>query len=121
MSITFRTQLLGTMSDFSKACELTLATPEVLVDLIVRLSRYRAEGAELVPQVYLTDDIELLVRMLPDGESIFVSSSTPNSTGVSEMLKVCATLATEEWRVFCQQHEEEILNVDNHICTEATK
>ena len=106
---TFRTQLLESMNDISMECDLTLATPDVLVDLIVRLSRCREEGIELIPQVYLTENIEQLVKMLPDGERISISTSTPDISGVSEMLKVCAPLATDEWRVFCQRSEEDMV------------
>lgn len=97
------------MNDLSTECDLTLATPDVLVDLIVRLSRYREEGIELVPQVYLTENIDQLVKMLPDGERISIATSTPDIGGVSEMLKVCAPLATDEWRVFCQKRQEEMV------------
>ena len=85
-----------------------MATPEVLVDLIVRLSRYREEGTDLAPQVYLTDNIDLLVKMLPQGEKVLISSTSLNASGIGEMLKICAPLATEEWRVFGQQSELEM-------------
>lgn len=106
MNITFRTQLLGNISGFCEECALDLASSEVLVDLIVRLSRYREEGTELTPHVYLTDNVDLLIKMLPEGEKISISSSFPNASGVGEMLKICAPLATDDWRVFGQQSED---------------
>ena len=108
MNITFRTQLLGTITDFCQECGLEMATPEILVDLIARLSNYREEGSVLAPQVYLTDNIDLLVKMLPDGEKITISATTPNTRGVGEILKICAPLATEEWRIFIQRIEDEM-------------
>ena len=108
MNITFRTQLLGSISDFCTECDLALATPEVLVDLIVRLSGYREESTELAPQVYLTENIDLLVQMLPEGEKISISSAAPDASGVGQMLKICAPLATKEWRIFGQLCEHEM-------------
>ena len=46
--------------------------------------------------------------MLPEGEKISISSTTPNAKGVGEMLKVCAPLATDDWRVFGQQSEDQM-------------
>lgn len=106
MNITYRTQLLGSIADFCAECALPLATPEVVVDLLVRLSRYREEGTELAPQVYLTDDIDLLVKMLPEGEKLPISVTSINAGGVEEMLKLCAPLARGEWRVFGQEREQ---------------
>lgn len=76
------------------------------MDLIVRLARYQEEGIKLAPQVYLTDDIDLLVNMLPDGEKVSFSLTTPNARGVEEMLKICAPLVIGEWRVFGHQTEQ---------------
>ena len=103
MNITFRTQLLGSVTDFCRETGLAMATPEVLVDLIVRLARYREEGMKLSPQVYLTDDIDLLVNMLPEGEKLPLSDTTADPHGIEEMLKICAPLAVGEWRIFGHQ------------------
>lgn len=106
MNITFRTQLLGGVTDFCSEIGLSLATPEVLVDLVVRLARYQEEGVKLAPQVYLTDDIDLLINMLPGGEKLFLSLTTADACGIEEMLKICAPLATGEWKIFGHQCSE---------------
>ena len=103
MNITFRTQLLGSVTDFCAETGLAMATPEVLVDLIVRLARYQEEGVKLSPKVYLTDDIDLLVNMLPEGEKLPLSVTTADPRGIEEMLKICAPLAVGEWRIFGHQ------------------
>ena len=103
MNITFRTQLLGSVTDFCTETGLTMATPEVMVDLIVRLARYQEEGVKLSPQVYLTDDIDLLVNMLPESEKLILSDTTADPRGIEEMLKTCAPLAVSEWRIFGHQ------------------
>ena len=106
MNITFRTQLLGGVKEFCIESGIPLATTEVVVDLIVRLARYREEGVELTPEVYLTDDIDLLVSMLPEGEKLSLSVTTGDAHGIEEMLKACAPLATGEWKIFGHHCEE---------------
>ena len=105
MNITFRTQLLGGVTDFCTESGLAMATPEVLVDLIVRLVRYREEGVVLAPEVYLTDDIDLLISMLPEGEKLPLSETTSDAFRIEEMLKICAPLATGEWKIFGHQYQ----------------
>ena len=108
MNITFRTQLLDGLTDFCRESNLPMATPEVVVDLIVRLVRYQEEGTRLAPRVYLTDNIDLLINMLPEGEKLNLSVATANSTGIENMLKICAPLAVGEWRIFGHQCDEEM-------------
>ena len=106
MNITFRTQLLGSVTDFCQESGLSMATPGVLVDLIVRLVRYQEEGIRLSPRVYLTDNIGLLINMLPDGEKLLLSDTTADSVGIENMLKICAPLAVGEWNIFGHQCAE---------------
>ena len=106
MNITFRTQLLGSVTDFCQESGLSMATPRVLVDLIVRLVRYQEEGIRLSPRVYLTDNIDLLINMLPDGEKLHLSDTTADSVGIEKMLKICAPLAVGEWSIFSHQCAE---------------
>ena len=99
-NITLRTHLIGSVTDFCNDSGLPFVTPEILVDLIVRLSRYQEEGVRLSPQVYLTDNIDSLISMLPDGEKLHLATSTPGTHGIMQMLKVCAPLTTGDWRLF---------------------
>ena len=103
--ITLRTHLIGSVTDFCAESALCLVTPEILVDLIVRLSRYQEEGVSLFPQVYLTADIDSLIGMLPDGEKLQLASTALTIDGIAEMLKVCAPIATGDWKVFGQTSE----------------
>ena len=83
-----------------------MATPGILVDLIVRLVRYQEEGMRLFPRVYLTDNIDLLINMLPEGEKLCLSATTADSVGIEKMLKICAPLAVGEWNIFGHQCAE---------------
>ena len=99
-NITLRTHLIGSVTDFCVDSGLPFVQPELLVDLIVRLARYQEEGVRLSPQVYLTDNMDSLVNMLPDGEKLQLGVTTAGITGITEMLKACAPIATGHWRVF---------------------
>lgn len=99
-NVTLRTHLIGSVTDFCDDSGLSFVKPEVLVDLIVRLSRYQEEGVKLSPQVYLTDNIDSLVNMLPNGEKLQLATTTASTKGVKEMLKACAPIATGDWRIF---------------------
>ena len=103
MNITFRSFLLGSVIDFCQESGLALTTPEIVAELIVRLARYKEEGVKLSPKVYLTNNIGLLVNMLPESDIISLSTTTISVKGIEEMLKVCAPLATNEWNIFGQQ------------------
>jgi len=69
-NITFRTQLIGSVTEFCQESRLTFLTNALhLVELIVLLARYQEEGVSLYPKLYLTNDRSTLNSMLPDGES----------------------------------------------------
>lgn len=102
-NITYRTQLLEGVEDFCRESKLPLVTPGFLVELIVRLVGYQEESIKLTPQIYLTDDIDFLAGMLPDGDRIDLATTTVDEIGVEKMLKLCAPLAVGDWRVFSQQ------------------
>ena len=60
----------------------------------------------LFPRVYLTDNIDLLINMLPEGEKLRLSATTADSFGIENMLKISAPLAVGEWNIFGHQCAE---------------
>lgn len=109
-NITFRTQLLGGVTEFSHQSRLTLLRNTLnLVELIVLLARYKEEGVSLCPKVYLTNNMEALSLMLPDGERIKVGCANADSSGIKMALKKCAPLANGGWMIYIQER------VDNKI------
>ena len=85
-----------------------LATPEVVADLVVRLARYREEGTDLAPEVYLTENIDDLVRMLPGGEKVPLAKTSRNGDGIERILKISAPLATGDWKVYGHETSDEL-------------
>lgn len=107
--ITFRTHLIGSVTDFCSESHLPFVTPDILAGLIVRLSHYQEEGVRLQPQVYLTDNINALMSMLPGGERLQLATTTADVEGIDRMLKVCAPIATTEWRIFCHHRSNDTM------------
>jgi hypothetical protein len=109
INITFRTHLVGSVTEFSQNTKLNLiANPLVLVELIVLLSRYQEEGVALAPKVYMTNDIDSLTAMLPNSESLKIGTSNNDVEGVKKALKKCAPLATGGWLIYISEKDSEI-------------
>jgi len=102
-NITFRTQLIGSITEFCQESQLSLFTNTLhLVELIVLLARYKEEGMSLYPNVYLTNNLKTLNSMLPDGESLKIGASLADISGIADALKKCAPLATNGWLIFIE-------------------
>lgn len=133
-NITFRTQLLGGVTDFCNESQLSLVTPYLLVELIARLVGYQEENVKLSPQIYFTDNIDLLTGMLPGGDQVDLATASVDEIGVEKMLKLSAPLAVGDWRVFAQKSGDDMrfglfrgssspisVNVDDIILTDQNK
>lgn len=108
-NITFRTQLLGGVADFCQESDLMLFRNALhLVELIVLLARYKEEGVSLNPKVYLTNNLDSLISMLPECEKIKIGTSTPDIEGIKSALKKCAPLANEGWLIYIHDRQNEI-------------
>lgn len=108
-NITFRTHLLGSVTEFCQNTDLSILQNSLnLVDLIVRLARYQEEGLKLFPRVYLTNDINEIIRMLPDAESLKIGTAKKNSEGIKISLKKCAPMAKGGWLVYLNEMAENI-------------
>lgn len=108
-NITFRTHLLGSVTDFCHKSELsTFHNALNLVELIVRLARYQEEGTKLLPKVYLTNNISEVIRMLPDAEKLKIGSADKSLDGIKHSLKKCAPLATGGWLVYLNENMDTI-------------
>lgn len=108
-NITFRTQLLGSVYEFSQGSGVSIFLQTInLVELIVLLARYQEERQKLAPKVYVTNEISALCSMLPDSESIYVGTSTSDVAGIKTALKKCAPLASGGWMIFINDRGQNI-------------
>lgn len=108
-NITFRTQLLGGVTEFCQQSGLSLIHNSInLVELIVLLARYKEEGVSLSPKVYLTNDIDALISMLPESERINIGTSSADIIGIKSALKKCTSLSNEGWLIYIHDKQDEI-------------
>lgn len=102
-NITFRSHLIGEISDFCNNIALPIFSNSIhLVELIVLLSRYREEGMKLSPQIYFTNNVNVLLSRLPDSEKIKIGVTSCDSLGIKCLLKKCAPLAKNGWHIYAQ-------------------
>lgn len=107
VNITFRTQLLGGVTEFCNACRVPLFGNSLnLVELVVLLAKYKEEGTALYPEVYVTTDIAGVIAMLPDSERMSLGTTTRDVTGIKHAIKKAAPLATGGWLVYIHDSPE---------------
>lgn len=108
-NITFRTQLLGGVTEFCQESGLQiLANSLNLVELVVTLARFKEEGVRLCPKVYLTNNIDTITSMLPEAERITIGTSTHDIQGLKVAIKKCAPLAIGGWLIFIHDKQADI-------------
>lgn len=99
-NITFRRELLGGVTDFCNETALPIASAENIVELIVLLANYQEEGVELKPKVYLFENIDSIIKMLPDGEKLKIGINDTTLNGLKKVLKKCAPLSKDGWAIY---------------------
>lgn len=109
-NITLRKLLLGELTEFCQDSELPFLVNNTLhlVELVVLLSRYQEEGVKLSPRVYLTNDKNAVLQMIPGMEYLKIGSSTLDSKGIKESVKKCAPLAAGGWLIYIQTNQDGI-------------
>ncbi|EGQ8037938.1 hypothetical protein G5Y08_004251 [Vibrio parahaemolyticus] len=108
-NITFRTQLVGGVSEFCAESNLPLIHNNLhLVELIVMLARYQEEGVSLCPKVYLTDDVKSMTSMLPGGDVLKIGECNLDIPGLKDAVKKCAPLANEGWLIYLTENDGKI-------------
>ena len=96
-----REYLQGNLVDFADHCGIpALATATTLTSLVVALADLREEGAVLVPEVYLCDDLDATLKLLPVKETLPIGEQDEPSKAIAEALKKCAPLAIEGWCIY---------------------
>jgi hypothetical protein len=102
-NITFRTQLIGSVTEFCQDSGLDLLGNALnLVELVVLLARYREEGVSLFPKVYLTNNKNTLIAMLPDSDVLKIGCAVTGAEGIKSAVKKCAPLATNGWLIYIE-------------------
>jgi hypothetical protein len=99
--LSLRDRLSGAVVDFlsseNMAC---VQTQDGLVSLINALAHYREEGRPLFPEMFVFDDLEAVLQVIPGAEHIRVGEGDKTTATMSLALKRCAPLAQGGWVVY---------------------
>lgn len=100
-NITFRIHLIEGIKDFASECAMgELSRDTVLVDILMALSKYREEGVRLTPAVYLFEDIEQALKLIPESKKVPIGYVNVSATALKSVLKKCAPLARNGWNIY---------------------
>lgn len=84
-----------------------LITQNGIVSLVNQLVNYREEGKDLFPQVYILDDIELVLKSLPMSQHCFIGQGDKTKETMLRALKKCAPLTEADWAIYIQRNEND--------------
>jgi hypothetical protein len=84
------------MEKFPKCAHL----PEGILNLIDATSAYREEGEDLYPEIFITDNIETVLRTLPFSKRVKISEKPVSVKEFSQALKLCAPLSRNGWVIY---------------------
>ena len=100
-NITFRSELIGKLHDFSEGCGLPLlSNTTILVELVALVAKCKEEGVSLQPKVYITNDIDLCNQLIGNAEKVKIGSDVHGISGIQLTIKKCAPLAAGPWSIY---------------------
>ena len=100
-NITFRSELIGKLHDFSQECGIPLlANTSILVELVALVAKCKEEGVNLQPRVYVTNDIDLCNQLIGNAEKVRIGHDVHGVQGVQLTIKKCAPLAIGAWSIY---------------------
>lgn len=103
-TITFRSQVTGNIADLIQDEGLTCQPSlEFLCALVGGLIRYHDEGVELSPTILFSTDIDSVLNGFPGSIKYLIGKAEVTPSSVKNILKDCAPLAMENWRIFIER------------------
>lgn len=107
ISISLRDSVTGAvvevLADEGMAC---IHTQEGLVATINALSLYREEGRALFPEIFLVDDLPVVLASLPSSEHVQIGFGAREATTIAKAIKQCAPLAQGGWAVYIHRRPD---------------
>jgi hypothetical protein len=108
-NITFRSELIGKLHDFSQECGLPLlSNTSILVELVALVAKCKEEGVNLQPRVYITNDIDLCNQLIGNAEKVKIGADEHGVKGVQLTIKKCAPLAVGVWSIYIHDSDGNI-------------
>jgi hypothetical protein len=103
-TLSLRVQLNGAVVEFLQNEGMTCPkTRDGLVMLINALGRYREEGKELFPEVFVFDSLKDVLSILPESEYVEIGKDAKQAKTMAKALKKCAPLARRGWAMYIER------------------
>ena len=83
-----------------------LITQNGIVSLVNQLVNYREEGKDLFPEIYIVDDIDLVLKSLPMSQHCFIGEGEKTKETMLRALKKCAPLTDADWSIYIQRNDD---------------
>lgn len=81
-----------------------LTTQNGIVSLVNQLVNYREEGKDLFPEIYIVDDIDLVLKTLPTSQHCYIGTGDKTKETMLRALKKCAPLTDADWSIYIQRN-----------------
>jgi len=105
--LSLRKSLRGAVDDLLDAEAMAcLKTQDGLVSIVEALARYREEGRELFPELYVIDDLPAVLRALPGSQHVPIGNGPRDAATMAKALKQCAPLAQDGWVVYIHREPD---------------
>jgi hypothetical protein len=102
--VSLRDHVKGAVVEFlDQAGMPCLKTQDGLVTVINSLTRYTEEGKVLFPEVFVFDDLALVLKILGSGECVVIGEGVREPSTMGNALKRCAPLARGGWSVYIER------------------
>jgi hypothetical protein len=82
-----------------------LITQNGIVSLVNQLVNYREEGKDLFPNIYIVDNIELVLKALPLSQHCYIGQGEKTKETMLRALKKCAPLTEADWSIYIQRNQ----------------
>jgi len=106
-SISLKSVILGEAVSFLETEKMEcLVTQNGIVSLVNQLVNYREEGKDLFPDIYIVDDIDLILKLLPMSQHCYIGEGDKTKETMLRALKKCAPLTNSEWSIYIQRNDD---------------
>lgn len=103
--ISLKAVILGEAASFLERENMDcVITQNGIVSLVNQLVNYREEGKNLFPDIYIVDDIELVLKSLPMSQHCFIGAGEKTKETMLRALKKCAPLTNADWSIYIQRN-----------------
>lgn len=100
-SVTLRSHLMGSLTDLVEAASLgTTGKCSVICELVSLFVDYREEGTSLFLDVFVTNDLDQLISLIPQSTYLRLGCCTLDEEGVVSAVKKTAPLVRGSWKMY---------------------